>query len=77
LQFNYCILEKKKVNEDLGSNGQEEPLIVKNKLNYEDEKLLEQNFVDQLIEELRKVNYFFNENLKHYRKYLESIEVIQ
>ena len=57
-----------------GGNGQEEPLII-NKLNYDDEKIIQQNFVDQLLEELRKVQYFFSENLKHYKKHSEAIGV--
>ena len=46
-----------------------------NEIGYEDEKQLQENFENQLILELKKVEYFLLENLKYYKTRLDKIKV--
>lgn len=43
-------------------------------LTFEEEKEIQNNFLEQLLLELKKVEYFFSENLRYYKARLEKIK---
>jgi hypothetical protein len=45
-------------------------------IHIDDEKELQENFQSQMILEVKKVEYFFAENLKYYKTRIEKIKVI-
>lgn len=57
---------------DLENKSLEEEL---NTLSANDEKLIQINFKNQILLELNKVAFFFNENLKYYKARIKKIKV--
>jgi hypothetical protein len=57
---------------DIEFNEQREKLL---NMDIETERFLQLNFEDQFINELKKVDYFFSQNINYYEKKLKKIEV--